>query len=243
MAALSSVECLLVSPSPSVYTSQFEDVHGVFDQAFFIRMVAEQLRLNGYIVIPRCLPTAIFHSLHHFARYSADSYALASIGRKTDEVKDARVRSDKIQWISSDEPSGALWLNWIDALKVQLNRELLLGLFSFESHFAWYEPGDFYQKHMDAFSGEANRVLSIVSYLNVDWQGEDGGELILYKHAQPAHCASEVLAQVLPEAGTLVIFLSEEFPHEVRPAKKDRVSVAGWFRVNTSLNGIIDPPR
>lgn len=34
--------------------------------------------------------------------------------------------------------------------------------------------------------------------------------------------------------GTLVVFLSEEFEHEVLPAKRDRYSIAGWFRVNPS---------
>jgi len=32
----------------------------------------------------------------------------------------------------------------------------------------------------------------------------------------------------------LVIFLSEEFPHEVLPANTHRYSIAGWFRVNNS---------
>ena len=35
---------------------------------------------------------------------------------------------------------------------------------------------------------------------------------------------------------------SKEFPHEVLPANRDRYSVAGWFRVNTSLANKADPP-
>jgi SM-20-related protein len=48
---------------------------------------------------------------------------------------------------------------------------------------------------------------------------------------------------VPPKNGTLVLFLSEEFPHEVLVAKKTRYSIAGWFRINNSIGNQIDPPR
>ena len=51
------------------------------------------------------------------------------------------------------------------------------------------------------------------------------------------------LEQVRPEYGKLVIFLSEVFPHEVRPAQRERYSIAGWFRVNNSSALVPDPPR
>ena len=47
---------------------------------------------------------------------------------------------------------------------------------------------------------------------------------------------------VTPSFGTIVVFLSEEFPHEVLPAKRDRYSIAGWFRLNSSIANNIDPP-
>jgi SM-20-related protein len=49
--------------------------------------------------------------------------------------------------------------------------------------------------------------------------------------------------KVLPSFGTIVVFLSEEFPHEVLPAKRDRYSIAGWFRLNNSIDNNIDPPN
>ena len=33
-----------------------------------------------------------------------------------------------------------------------------------------------------------------------------------------------------PEGGSLVVFLSAELPHEVLPASRERMSIAGWFR-------------
>lgn len=35
---------------------------------------------------------------------------------------------------------------------------------------------------------------------------------------------------VLPEAGTLVLFLSADLPHEVLPATRERLSLTGWLR-------------
>jgi SM-20-related protein len=129
-------------------------------------------------------------------------------------------------------------LQWVEQLRVYLNRRLFLGLFSYEGHFAHYEPGAFYKRHVDAFRGESNRVLTTVFYLNWGWQAEDGGELLLYEENQ-----TEAFARVIPRMGKLAVFLSEEFPHEVLPAKRDRYSIAGWYRVNSSSAERADPPR
>ena len=105
---------------------------------------------------------------------------------------------------------------------------LFLGLFSYEAHYAVYEPGGFYARHLDAFKGARNRVVSTVFYLNENWVGEDGGELAVFSHDG----AREPVALIAPELGTLAIFLSEDIPHEVRLARRERYSIAGWFRVN-----------
>ena len=51
------------------------------------------------------------------------------------------------------------------------------------------------------------------------------------------------IARILPRAGTLVTFLSEDVPHEVLPPARERASIAGWFRCNTSTSASIDPLR
>jgi SM-20-related protein len=33
-----------------------------------------------------------------------------------------------------------------------------------------------------------------------------------------------------PEGGTLVLFMSEDTPHEAKKATRERWSIAGWFR-------------
>jgi SM-20-related protein len=80
-------------------------------------------------------------------------------------------------------------------------------------------------------------VLSVVTYLNPAWVNSDQGELVIY-----ADDHDRKGLKVVPLYGTIVVFLSEEFPHEVLQANRDRYSVAGWFRVNTSINNQIDPP-
>ncbi|HEY8085443.1 MAG TPA: 2OG-Fe(II) oxygenase [Methylophilaceae bacterium] len=35
---------------------------------------------------------------------------------------------------------------------------------------------------------------------------------------------------ISPQGGTLVVFFSDQFWHEVLPAKRDRFSIAGWFK-------------
>ena len=37
--------------------------------------------------------------------------------------------------------------------------------------------------------------------------------------------------------------LSEDIPHEVRLSNAERYAIAGWFRVNASVGGGLDPAR
>lgn len=120
-------------------------------------------------------------------------------------------------------------------MRVVLNRSFFLGLFDYECHYAKYQQGDFYKKHYDAFKGRSNRVFTTVLYLNTP---DSGGELIIYKPK-----SKQVEVCIKPLAGTLVIFESERFMHEVLPAGDERYSIAGWFRMNASISGVIDPPR
>jgi SM-20-related protein len=201
-------------------------------------LIADDIEKQGYSIRPGALPEEISASLFaHQQNMSASKYDDAGIGRGDDYLKNEFVRTNEICWINGESDAGRLWIEWTSQLQTFLNRRLFLGLFSFESHFAHYKPGDYYKRHYDAFRGEANRVLSIITYLNPGWMTTDGGELVLYSDDHD----KEGL-KVVPLYGTIVVFLSEEFPHEVLPASRDRYSIAGWFRVNTSTDNKIDPP-
>lgn len=199
--------------------------------------IADDIRGKGFSINFNALPTDLGESLWlHVKNINLEKYLPAGVGRKNKYTLNTFIRSDEICWINGDSEVGKAWLEWMKTLQIYLNSRLFLGLFSFESHFAHYAPGAFYKKHVDAFKGESNRVLSIVLYLNPGWLPDDGGELIL-------HLDKEEKVRITPMFGTLVAFLSEEFPHEVLSTKRDRYSIAGWFRVNGSTLDKVDPPR
>jgi SM-20-related protein len=202
-------------------------------------LIADDIEKQGYSIRHGALPDDISNSLYSYQQeLSASQYLDAGIGRGENYVKTDFVRTDEICWITGESDAGSRWINWTSALQHFMNQKLFLGLFSFESHFAHYSSGAYYKRHYDAFRGEANRILSIVAYLNPAWGNSDGGELVLY-----ADDHDREGLKVVPLYGTIVVFLSEEFLHEVMPTSRDRFSVAGWFRVNTSIANNIDPPR
>src|SRR5690554_1726629 len=65
-------------------------------------------------------------------------------------------------------------------LRLILNRTLLLGLDNYETHYALYPPGAGYSRHLDRFKDNPLRTVSVVLYLNSQWQPGDGGELRLH---------------------------------------------------------------
>ncbi|NVJ62445.1 MAG: 2OG-Fe(II) oxygenase [Gammaproteobacteria bacterium] len=200
--------------------------------------IVDDIAEKGYSIRPNVLASDIAPQLsERLQQISPSLFKPAGIGRESDQHRNRFVRTDDICWMKGDSDAERLWLKWCERLQTQLNRSLFLGLFSFESHFAHYAEGDFYKKHLDAFKGNTNRVLSVVLYLNPNWLPENGGELVLYDQQD------SVITKLSPSFGTLVVFLSEDFPHEVLPAQRDRFSVAGWFRVNASSAGKVDPPR
>lgn len=163
----------------------------------------------------------------------------AGVGRKQDHQVVLDARRDYIKWIDPINETRKTFLDEMEALRIVLNRQFFLGLFDFEAHFARYEKGAFYEKHLDAFKGESNRILSIVLYLNEDWQEGDGGELVIYDE----HDSGRELGRFLPQKGRLAVFLSEDFQHEVKVAKRTRHSIAGWFRVNNTTAKTLDPDQ
>lgn len=214
-----------------------ESSNNSFDNTLFQR-IADDLRYQGYSINPGALPADLTHALlSQLEELDKSQFDHAGIGRQQQHMQNNFVRSDEICWITGVSSADKKWLGWSYKLQLFLNRQLILGLFSFESHFAHYAPGDFYKRHYDSFKGEANRVLSIVVYLNQNWLSLQGGELVIYQNARDLDGI-----KIQPGLATVVVFLSEDFPHEVLPANRDRYSIAGWYRVNTTTADKVDPP-
>ncbi|MFU8878431.1 MAG: 2OG-Fe(II) oxygenase, partial [Wenzhouxiangellaceae bacterium] len=151
---------------------------------------------------------------------------------------DRDIRRDRIFWLTGRRPAQARLLAFAERLRLELNRRLFLALFEFEAHLALYPPGAFYRRHFDSFRGAANRMVSLILYLNRDWKTGDGGELVLYTPD-----SGREMARIEPRAATLVLLMSEEVEHEVLESRIDRASVAGWYRLNNTTADYLDPPR
>ena len=200
--------------------------------------IAQDIFEQGYSIQINTLSSNLANRLcDHVRKIPTVKLCKAGVGRNEEQMVNSLIRSDKISWINGETEISSDWLSWAGSLQSFLNQRLFLGLFSFESHFARFGVGDFYKKHQDSFKGQANRILSLVLYLNPGWLPDDGGELVLYAGEN-----EEKLVSVTPIFGTLVVFLSEEIPHEVLLSHRERFSIAGWFRLNSSSADRIDPP-
>ncbi len=187
--------------------------------------IIDEIVAKSYVVIEDALENSLSDALLAFAKASS-AYKSAGISSSATLQIDKTKRSDKTLWLEEDLGVQSEYLAFAQGLREAVNRTLYMGLSYYEAHFAMYEAGDFYEKHLDAFVGSKNRVLTTVFYLNDAWEASDGGELCIYDKND---CLVET---VLPKKGTLVVFLSDKFPHEVLAAKKTRYSIAGWFRVD-----------
>ncbi len=199
--------------------------------------IADALAQRGFILLQHFLPEQIAEQLMLEAkRLASIEFKPAGIGRNNSQQLNSRVRSDSTLWLNGNSAIQQAYLDWMEQLRVGLNRRLFLGLVDFECHFSHYSQGDFYKRHMDAFKGDksresSNRILSSVFYLNPDWVQNDGGELILYADEQVTP-----LLEVPPLFNHCIIFLSDTFPHEVLVNHGERYSIAGWYRSNISTS-------
>lgn len=195
-------------------------------------VIADALVDKGYVFLTDLVPAHISQVLlEKIQSTQAHELKAASIGRGAEQQLNPDIRRDRIQWLEEhNEPDGQ-YLELMTQLKNGLNRRLFMGLFDYESHYAVYQPGAFYKKHVDALKGSQNRILTTVFFLNPHWKEADCGELIIYDEQD------NELERIAPKMGHFVIFLSERFPHEVRQTLAQRNSIAGWFRVSNSVHG------
>lgn len=194
-----------------------------------IEGIADALADQGWIILPDFLPQDQVHELRSQAQAQRDAgeFHAAAIGRGQELNVNESIRTDQVQWLERAE-YGALanYQNFIEELRQHLNRLLYLGLFEFEGHFAIYPPGAFYKRHLDNFRGTTARLVSAVLYLNEDWQESNCGQLRFYTDGTNGGAYIDIF----PHAGTLVLFRSALFWHEVLPARQERFSLTGWLR-------------
>ncbi|HKO87502.1 MAG TPA: 2OG-Fe(II) oxygenase [Burkholderiales bacterium] len=191
------------------------------------RALLETLGAQGWAVQHEWAPALAVRELARQARaeYAAGSFTAAGVGRGSGRTLVPTLRGDRIHWLdgSSGHSAQVDLLRRFEGLRISANRALMLGLYEVEAHFALYPSGASYGRHIDRFREDDARVLSVVLYLNEAWAPDEGGQLRL-------ELSSKETVDILPTGGTLVCFLSDRFQHEVLPATRDRLSVAGWFK-------------
>lgn len=181
----------------------------------------------GWCVMPGFLSEEEVDGLRRECRlaFAAGAFHAAGVGSGQAQVR-SKVRGDHVCWVEETQAGPALRavLARLETLRQRVNQELFLGLFDVELHYAIYPPGAGYQRHLDRFRDDDRRALTVILYLNQDWGPEDGGQLRFWPEAEAAPL------EIIPSGGTLVTFLSERYWHEVAPARRERMSLTGWFR-------------
>jgi SM-20-related protein len=183
------------------------------------------LTVDGISVRDQFLPPAQIRALVDCAhlRRARDDFDAARIGSGQNLQRREDIRGDSTCWITPPLwPAEQTLLEDLERLRLELNRESLLGLFELELHYAWYPPGAGYARHVDQPQGRGQRRVSLVLYLNQDWTSATGGELRIFDAAG--------YRDIEPIAGRLVCFLTAGREHAVLPTQRDRLSVSGWYR-------------
>lgn len=158
------------------------------------------------------------------ALYQEAQFKDAGIGNDALLFKDKLLRSDKIYWLdrAHDDVDENLFFDLMDNFVGYLNTTCYTGITGYEFHYALYEKGSFYKKHLDQFRSNKSRAFSMIMYLNTEWTEKDGGELCVYHHDHRQNIA--------PTNGKCVFFKSDELEHEVLITHALRLSITGWLK-------------
>lgn len=189
--------------------------------------------INGFIdnnvgIAQNFLPTALALHLKEnlTALYDNKEFQHAGTGNSVSSVQNKLVRSDMIYWLDKKHNNQYEndFFELMDLFVSHLNSTCYTGITGYEFHYALYETGSFYTKHLDQFRNNDSRKYSMIFYLNSDWKQTDGGELRIFHNNSTQDIA--------PLNGTSVFFKSNELAHEVLLTKKPRMSITGWLKVN-----------
>ncbi|KAL1515808.1 hypothetical protein AB1Y20_002424 [Prymnesium parvum] len=215
-----------------------------------LTFLGEELRARRFALVDGMLgPVAIralrdeVREVRALGRLAASKLAGGRDGNKLTYTHSG-VRGDLVGWFDGDEPE--LWrggafnkfLQKIDTMVAQLAEHVpdLVGISTRSKAMVTCYPGNGarYIKHCDnsCDTGRGERCngrrLTVIMYLNEDWQPTDGGELRLYEPYAPKD--KPPVADVQPLLDRLIMFYADyRVPHEVLPAHADRLAITVWY--------------
>ncbi len=170
------------------------------------------------------LSTLLIENIVHL--YSTNTMTQAGTGNQSVAVFNQLFRSDKIHWLDRihNNASENTFFDVIDLFIAHLNATCYTGITGYEFHYAMYEKGSFYKKHVDQFHHNKKRAYTMIMYLNENWQDGDGGELCIHH--------TDHLQLISPKNGKGIFFKSSDIEHEVLLTNKTRMSITGWLRTD-----------
>jgi SM-20-related protein len=190
-----------------------------------IQKIIEGIRERGWHQGFDALTALELKDINEFFDAHKSQFSPALIGTGANKQRLESVRGDFTFWLdplSVQKPFPVVF-KLLQDLQTSLNQNFFLGLKQFECHLAYYPAGYHYKKHLDRFDTASSRSFSFIFYLHQSWKEGDGGELDLFdKH-------DVLLKRIQPIPGSMVGFISEDFPHEVRPSNIERRSLTGWM--------------
>lgn len=190
-----------------------------------LTLLADGLAQNGFAIINDFLTAAEVLSIlgQDDFKNGMLQFKKAGVGKSQEKQINEAIRGDYIQWIdkATAQPPVQAYLDKLTELISFVNQCLFLSLKDYEVHMTIYPAGSFYKRHLDQFKKDDHRKLSLICYLNENWKEEEGGQLRIYQ--QQKHF------DILPVAGRLVCFRSDQLEHEVLPATRARLSLTGWI--------------
>ncbi len=158
------------------------------------------------------------------ALHTSQSMRSAGTGNDQEVLHDTKVRGDRIYWLDRKHQDSYEndFFDMMDAFVLYLNQSCYTGITGYEFHYALYEKGSFYTKHIDQFQNDNSRQFSMISYLNEGWLVGDGGELLIQLENQEQ--------TITPTHRKTVFFKSNELEHQVLLTHKNRMSITGWLK-------------
>lgn len=183
------------------------------------------LAQQDYVIIDRFFNAEALITAHQFfdIKQKEDVFQKAAIGASGKKNVINEIRGDYTYWLDRerDEELDVIF-EVFDEVKSVINRLLFLSLSDYEFHLAQYPKGSYYKKHLDQFEKRNNRMISMIVYLNKDWQEGDGGELRIYPEGKEP-------IDIAPLENRCVLFRSDTLFHEVLMSNTSRKSITGWM--------------
>jgi SM-20-related protein len=187
--------------------------------------IADGLAESGYAVADQFLSPAEVKNILDLNEFKTGlaHFKKAGIGKNQSHHINESVRGDYIHWIDKNLAPAPLtiYLDRLQQMVQFLNESLFLSLKDYEVHMTVYPAGSFYKRHLDQFNRDDHRKLSVICYLNENWNEQEGGQLRMF--------VKEKVIDFLPVAGRLICFRSDQIEHEVLPASRPRLSITGWI--------------